>query len=123
MENISNNRQKEAIDMKNMPDEPSSEMNEPFVNEEKDENDENDENEEKDEMNYEQDSSTEEVELLDQGAFGCVYRPNIDCDGSIGDKNYVTKVQLKEKELTNEIKIGEMVKTIPNYEFYFANTV
>ena len=70
--------------------------------------------------NENDENETTEIELLNQGAFGCVYRPNIECDGSIGDKRYVTKVQIQGEELKNELYIGSIVKTIHNYEYYYA---
>lgn len=67
-----------------------------------------------------QNESPIEIQLINQGAFGCVYRPNISCDGEIGDKRFVTKVQLGDENIKNELSISEKIKNIPNYQYFFA---
>lgn len=64
--------------------------------------------------------SPNEIQLLNQGAFGCVYRPNINCDGEIGDKRFVTKIQIGDENIKNELSISEKIIKIPNYQFFFA---
>ena len=60
------------------------------------------------------------IELLDQGGFGCVYHPGITCKGNKRKRtNLVTKLQMKSFNSKNEIKIGKMVKNIPDYERFF----
>ena len=61
-----------------------------------------------------------QIKLLNQGAFGCVYKPYIKCDGNIGDKRYVTKIQLDNENIKNELIISEKIKTIPNFQYFFA---
>jgi len=65
-------------------------------------------------------SSTREkdIELLGQGSYGCVYKPSIQCDGKLGSKKYITKIQ--EKALDNEINIGKKVQKIPDFDKYFS---
>jgi serine/threonine protein kinase len=61
------------------------------------------------------------VQLMDQGTFGCIYRPEIDCDsGNMGESIYVSKVQMKTKTVQNEIDIGNLVKQIPHYMYHFS---
>jgi len=61
------------------------------------------------------------VQLIDQGTFGCIYKPEIDCNtGSMGDSIYVSKIQRKTKTIQNELHIGDLVKQIPNYMFMFS---
>lgn len=64
--------------------------------------------------------SPNEIQLLNQGAFGCVYRPNINCDGEVGDKRFVTKIQIGDENIKNELSISEKIIKIPNYQFFFA---
>lgn len=62
----------------------------------------------------------EKVRLISQGAYGCVYRPNIQCNGRPGkSRNYVTKLQ-KQSSSGNETAIGARIAEIPNAAFHFA---
>ena len=49
-----------------------------------------------------------------------MYRPNINCDGEIGDKKFVTKIQIGDENIKNELSISEKIIKIPNYQFFFA---
>lgn len=61
------------------------------------------------------------VRLMDQGTFGCIYRPEIECGtGSAGDYAYVSKVQKMTRTIQNEIEIGNIVKQIPHYMFWYS---
>ena len=57
--------------------------------------------------------------LLSQGGFGCVYHPGIKCDGKKDKKKYVSKLQINDYTAFNEVEIGEIIKTIPNYHLFF----
>ncbi len=62
-----------------------------------------------------------EIELISQGAHGCIYRPNINCDtGEPEDINYISKIQTNSENIQNEINISNIIKTIDNYNYYFA---
>ena len=62
--------------------------------------------------------------LLSQGGFGCVYYPGIQCSGEASkSKKYVTKLQKKDFNADNEIKIGKTIQTITNYMFFFMPVV
>jgi len=62
--------------------------------------------------------------LIDQGAFGCVFYPGIECDGSISkNPKYISKLHKKEYQVANEYNVGKMVSQIPLYEYYFAPIV
>jgi len=62
-----------------------------------------------------------EIKLVSQGANGCIYRPNINCDtGEPEDINYISKIQTNTNNIQNEINIGNIIKTIDNYNFHFA---
>lgn len=62
----------------------------------------------------------EEMNLLGQGSYGCVYKPGITCDGKKATQKYITKVQEEEHATYNEINIGKKVMKIPNYSRYFS---
>jgi hypothetical protein len=64
---------------------------------------------------------SEEIKLINQGAYGCIVKPQIECDENEYDsKNYVSKIQEVSFELQKEIKIGEEIQQIANYFNYFA---
>lgn len=60
-----------------------------------------------------------------EGAYGCVFRPGMDCLGKKENSKYITKIQLNEETSENEINIGKFIETvikkdIPFYEDMFA---
>jgi serine/threonine protein kinase len=67
---------------------------------------------------------TSDTKLINQGAYGCVFRPSITCDGVIEEEtNYITKIQNKESASLKETEIGNQIKKIENYSEYFAPIV
>jgi tRNA A-37 threonylcarbamoyl transferase component Bud32 len=75
----------------------------------------------KEEVKEEIKEENEGVKLLNQGTYGCVFRPGIECSGEqLTSKKYITKIQ-KEKETSNrEVEIGKKIKNIKGYSQYFA---
>ena len=65
--------------------------------------------------------------LLNQGGYGCVYFPAKSCSSSsssgIENKDFVTKVQMKDLNIEQEQQIGELVKSIADYNSFFAPVV
>jgi len=62
--------------------------------------------------------------LIDQGGFGCVFYPGIECDGSISkNPKYISKLHKKSYHVINEYNIGKKVTKIPLYGYYFAPIV
>ena len=57
--------------------------------------------------------------LISQGGFGCVYHPGIKCDGTTDKKKFVSKLQINDYTAYNEIEIGKLIKSIPNFESFF----
>lgn len=57
--------------------------------------------------------------LISQGGFGCVYHPGIKCDGTTDKKKFVSKLQINDYTAYNEIEIGKLIKSIPNFESSF----
>jgi serine/threonine protein kinase len=62
------------------------------------------------------------IELLNQGTYGCVYHPGLDCNEKPQDKKYVTKIHsASEKTTMNEIAVSKKIReNIKDYELYFA---
>jgi len=53
-----------------------------------------------------------DLQLIGQGSYGCVFRPNIECKSKqVGSANFLSKIQNNDKVLQNEIEIS---KKIPN---------
>jgi len=56
-----------------------------------------------------------------QGAYGCVYRPGIKCNGTVGTKEYVSKIQEKRERTMNEPILGKLIADkIKFSERYFS---
>ena len=61
------------------------------------------------------------MELLNQGTYGCIYKPGITCDTKPQSPKYTTKIHAKGTTGSNESTIGEIIRTkIPNYQNYFS---
>jgi serine/threonine protein kinase len=61
--------------------------------------------------------------LLNQGTYGCVYKPAFSCNPSISSKiskKMVSKITIDKSSITQEIDIGKNIQNIPQYDTYFA---
>jgi len=59
--------------------------------------------------------------LISKGTYGCVYRPKINCDGTVSEKKEtITKLQNNDETAEIEINISNIVKTIENYQYFFS---
>lgn len=62
--------------------------------------------------------------LIDQGGFGCIFYPGIECNGNTSkNPKYVSKLHKKSYHTVNEYNIGKKVSSIPLYQYYFAPVV
>ena len=69
-------------------------------------------------------TSMEGGKLLAEGGYGCVFRPGINCNGSMmTTKKYVSKIQPFDKSAKNEIEIGKIIQTINGYINHFSPVV
>ena len=57
--------------------------------------------------------------LLGQGGYGCVYWPQINCDGTVGSLQFVSKIQKKGRASENELNIGKKITTIKDFNKHF----
>ena len=56
-----------------------------------------------------------------QGAYGCIYRPGIKCNGTVDSTKYVSKIQEKKERTMNEPMIGKFIsEKIKFSERHFA---
>jgi len=65
------------------------------------------------------------MEFFKEGAYGCVFRPGMNCFGEKENSKFITKIQMDKETSDNEITIGrfienEVKKDIPFYEDLFA---
>jgi serine/threonine protein kinase len=61
------------------------------------------------------------IELLSQGAYGCVFKnENKNKNKPKSKEEYIIKIQQKEETSENETLIGKKIMTIKNYKNYFA---
>ena len=59
--------------------------------------------------------------LINQGTFGCIYHPGINCNHKPQDIKYVTKIHASNETTTqNEIDISKKIQKIKDYEMYFS---
>jgi len=51
-------------------------------------------------------------EFIGKGTYGCVFRPSINCDGTIGGEKTVSKFFLDKKDYLNELKLQKVIDKI-----------
>lgn len=64
-----------------------------------------------------------EPELISQGSYGCIYEPGMTCQGKVGSKKYVTKIQQNNDKSKKEMETGKIIKEIKHYEWYFSPVI
>lgn len=65
--------------------------------------------------------SKKQIQIIGQGTYGCVVRPEINCQTQQpGSREYLTKIQIQDYLSDRETTIGKVIKTVPNYRFFFA---
>jgi serine/threonine protein kinase len=64
------------------------------------------------------------AELINQGAYGCLYHPGIECNGkTLKDAKYATKLVIQDEVAENEVEVGKIVMKILNYAVNFVPVV
>lgn len=61
-----------------------------------------------------------EINLINEGTYGCIYHPGINCQGRKENVNYLTKIMKSTKTIQNEIAIAAYIKSISGYTRFFA---
>lgn len=61
-----------------------------------------------------------ELKLINSGAFGCIYSPNLTCKGNVGSTKYITKIQKSERSIIHELRISNKIRDISGYARFFA---
>ena len=61
------------------------------------------------------------IRLLNQGTYGCIFRPGINCLGKIESNSaYITKIQNDIKTSKNEYEIGKQIQKIPLWKKMYS---
>jgi len=69
----------------------------------------------------ENNNDPEQITLLNQGTYGCVFRPGIECSSKqLTSKKYITKIQKYKETSAREVEMGKKIQKIPGYAQYFA---
>ena len=71
-------------------------------------------------MSEEQEGGKKELKLINSGAFGCIYSPNLTCKGNVGSVKYITKIQKSERSIMHELRISKKIRNIGGYVRFFA---
>lgn len=61
-----------------------------------------------------------ELKLINEGTYGCIYHPGINCQGRKENVNYLTKIIKNTKTVQNEIAISSLIRQIRGYTRHFA---
>ena len=62
--------------------------------------------------------------LINQGAYGCLYHPGIECNGkTLSDTHYASKLVVQDEVAENEVEVGKIVMKILNYAVNFVPVV
>lgn len=62
--------------------------------------------------------------LVNQGTFGCIYKPSFLCDGkTLKEEEYISKIQTKDDISQQEEMIGNKIKELRNTSEHFAGIV
>lgn len=61
-----------------------------------------------------------ELKLINQGTYGCIFHPGINCQGKKESIKYLTKIMKNAKTIENEIYISNFIKQIKGYTRFFA---
>jgi serine/threonine protein kinase len=65
------------------------------------------------------------IKFIGQGAYGCVFRPFVQCIGSNKPTNlqYISKIQRNTTDIQNEVECGRLVYPLPLSKLFFAPIV
>ena len=62
-----------------------------------------------------------DVKMLNQGTYGCIFRPGVECSSKqLTTKSYITKIQKYRQVSNNEVLIGKKIQKITGHEKYYA---
>jgi len=62
----------------------------------------------------------DKIKFINQGTYGCIFRPAINCKGKLLKPSFITKIQSEKASSDKETYIGNKIKKIKGYSRYFA---
>ena len=73
---------------------------------------------EKENKNNDKENDKEnDVKLLNQGTYGCIFRPGIECSGKhLTSNSYITKIQKHRQISNNEVLIGKKIHKFQSFD-------
>lgn len=72
-------------------------------------------------MFAEQKDTKKPIRLLNQGTYGCIFKPGLTCEGMVDESSKeITKIQKEKETSVNEVYIGKKIQEINNSTRYFA---
>jgi serine/threonine protein kinase len=60
------------------------------------------------------------TQLIDEGGYGCVFYPGINCNGKKENRKFITKIQKVNDTFKNEYNISQKVRKIRGYAKHFG---
>lgn len=67
---------------------------------------------------------SQNIQLINQGTYGCIYKPEFSCNNQQHNvpykKKMISKITKKDNGATQENDLGKIIQTIPQYNSYFA---
>jgi len=66
---------------------------------------------------------TSTISLINQGTFGCIFRPGINCKGAPENMKFITKIQKNTDAVKHEFRVGKRIKMIHGYSRFFAPVI
>lgn len=68
--------------------------------------------------------SVQQPKLVNQGTFGCIYKPSFLCDGNtLKEEDHITKIQTRDDISEQEEAIGNKIKELRNTKEHFAGII
>lgn len=67
-----------------------------------------------------EDVNHQELALINQGAYGCIFHPGINCRGKKENIHYITKIQKNAASIQREVAIAQYIVHIPRYIRFFS---
>lgn len=63
------------------------------------------------------------TKLINQGTYGCIYKPSFKCNGKVEKSGYITKIQRVKSSSDKETNIGNKIMKIQNYADRYAPVI
>ena len=65
-------------------------------------------------------AENKELKLINQGAYGCIFHPGINCRGKKENVRYITKIQKNTENMKREVDMAKWITRLPRYTRFFS---